>query len=533
MAFAKNYSTHYYINFDHLSLAHFAKNLLFNNRVEYVMFYDDKKKPLISEESANKRVGHAAKSNLVYYTAEIEHNGKLFGHLRIGFDFESHLYDLIGNALFYSMINIFSVPFVVILIVLAIRKKAFSPISLLLQAITRMRSGRYDVDFKSGGDNEWTELFLRIQQLGFSLEKTTVSKGYMELIINSMPSMLIIIDNAGKVIAANQATKKRLGYSSSEIGLRPVTEFIDFPEYSLENIRMRSSMEFAVKTKQGEKIPGMATITPLSADGRPDEEQTLLIITDMSDAIAHQREKEEMQKQLFQNSKLASIGELAQGIGHEINNPMTIINGYFKVIGKMLLSRIEITTEQYELISGKFLPAIDISIKRINDIVNGLRYYSQGDTESISKIDLNNVLKNIFLLLGEIYKQSQIDFKLDLAPEAVCCMGNAQKMQQIFTNILANAKDAVAKSPHGQITVRSEIVDNKVIISIEDNGVGIAPDNLDKIFDAFYTTKETGKGTGLGLAIVHSFVQQMQGEIKVTSFLSKGTIFSISFRRQV
>ncbi len=412
----------------------------------------------------------------------------------------------------------------VLLIMFFIRKKIVFPIEMLLKAIIRIKEGYYDINFSNKQENELSELFLKIQQLGFSLDKTTVSKNYMERIMNSMIDMLIIIDNEGKILVVNEATKKNFDYSEQEIRSQKIFQVAEITNDLLANFKNSFSAEFFIKTKSNKKIPCLATITRMSDESNRNGDQILFIIKDMSEAVAHQQEKIEMQKQLFQNSKLVSIGELAQGIGHEINNPMTIINGYFKLIGKHLKN-----VADGDIITNKYLPAINESIVRINDIVKGLRYYSQADTESSSVINVNEILQNISLLIGGMYKKMNIELRLDLAPAISNCVGNAQKMQQIFTNLISNAKDAVDQRENPLIVLRTKDDGDNLIVEIEDNGVGIEESKLDKIFDAFYTTKEAGKGTGLGLSLVHSFVVQMRGSVKVFSQLSKGSIFVVSF----
>lgn len=238
-----------------------------------------------------------------------------------------------------------------------------------------------------------------------------------------------------------------------------------------------------------------------------------------------EREKNELQTQLFHTEKLASIGAVVAGVAHEINNPLAIIKGFSSILAKKL-------KEVSPIDDGKILHTIDKSIDRIVAIVNGLRTYARSDTDHLESIDINKVIVETIPLVHEIAKKDGIDIRLNLAPDLLYVNGNIGKFQQVLINLVNNARDALHQRPSDrQIVIETFVKEGNVTILVSDNGPGIPEAILGRILEPFFTTKEVGKGTGLGLSISSAIVESFGGSFNVYSKEGEGATFLMTLSR--
>jgi len=257
------------------------------------------------------------------------------------------------------------------------------------------------------------------------------------------------------------------------------------------------------------------------------------------------------QNQLIQTEKMASLGVLAAGIAHEINNPIGYITSNFNslqeglqyiqsFISDMQPSIEEDTDaeaikktwhrllEKYDLV---YLLAdfIELSketsegLTRVKQIVSDLRAFAREDNAEKSKIDINNILRgSINILENQTKYHANIVTKLNDLP---MIMGYSGKLSQVFTNLISNANQAV--DDNGSIHIFTEAAEDGIRISVQDNGHGISEENMNNLFTPFFTTKPIGEGTGLGLSISHGIIEEHGGEILVSSKIDVGTIFTV------
>lgn len=267
------------------------------------------------------------------------------------------------------------------------------------------------------------------------------------------------------------------------------------------------------------------------------------------------RDIKDAQAKLLHSEKMASVGVLAAGVAHEINNPIAFImsnlqslkqytHNYRSLIeayeeAATLTEPEERGTQQQkiqqmydeydvEFINEDLDDLLSDSIEgaeRVRDIVKGLREFSHIDTVSAqSQCDLNECIKSTLKVVNnELKYHCEIKTELNELPLTYCCPG---QINQVLLNLLLNAGQAIEGK--GRITVRSVQRDNKLEIEVEDTGTGIAAEQIEKIFDPFYTSKPVGKGTGLGLAISYGIIHEHNGELRVTSEPGKGSCFTIS-----
>ncbi|RMH72608.1 MAG: sensor histidine kinase [Gemmatimonadetes bacterium] len=231
----------------------------------------------------------------------------------------------------------------------------------------------------------------------------------------------------------------------------------------------------------------------------------------------------EAQHQVYQQDKLASLGRLAAGVAHEINNPLTGILTY----SSFLLKR----SEHYPEIKDD-LDVIVRETKRCRDIVKGLLDFARQVPSKKSHLNINDVICHSLDLLENQLLLHHIHVEKELSPTVPDIIADANQMEQVFINLIVNAADAIGEQKNGVLRIKSEAqminFRNYVKIDLSDNGCGMSEDQLSKIFEPFYTTKGQ-KGTGLGLAVVWGIMEKHGGKIKVESQPGQGTTFTLLF----
>jgi two-component system NtrC family sensor kinase len=237
------------------------------------------------------------------------------------------------------------------------------------------------------------------------------------------------------------------------------------------------------------------------------------------------QEKHKMDEQIVETGKLASIGELAAGIAHEINNPVAIMVEEAGWIGDLL--------EEEDFKEGanlqefkRALNQIRTQGKRCKDITYKLLSFARKTDPREQDVQLNELLEELVALSAQRAKYGNITIKTDFQEDLPAIMVSQSEMQQVFLNLINNAIDAMEKRG-GEIVVRTRLVENQVVAEVTDNGPGIPRANLGRIFDPFFTTKPVGKGTGLGLSICYGIVKKYGGQIHVRSVPEVETTFSV------
>ncbi|MBC77746.1 MAG: hypothetical protein CME64_17200 [Halobacteriovoraceae bacterium] len=347
-------------------------------------------------------------------------------------------------------------------------------------------------------------------------------KRFLSNTLDNMPAVVYAKDVEGKFIAINEVFRKLFKLTDEEVIGKTNHEV--FPHEIAEAFR-KNDLEI-IKSKAVQESEELA----IGSDGKRrayyslkfpyfDDEGNVIATGGVSLDIT---EKKEFERQAFHNAKLASIGELAAGVGHEINNPLTIVKGY----AASILSRAEAGVLNNEILK-KYLEQIDKASDRIAKIVQGLRNFSRFDDEGLAPINLNEPLTESVEMIRDIYGRSGVQLELSLPDEPLIIHGNSGKLQQVFINLLANAKDATKNQEERSILVNAEKTRDSIILTFKDNGEGISPEIQERIFDPFFTTKEVNEGTGIGLSISHTIIQEHGGQIRCESIVGKGTSFII------
>ena len=240
-------------------------------------------------------------------------------------------------------------------------------------------------------------------------------------------------------------------------------------------------------------------------------------------------EKEKINEQMIETSKLASIGELAAGIAHEINNPVAIMVEEAGWIEDLLSDGLEGAEDQKEL--NRALEQIRIQGLRCKEITHKLLHFARRTDSRREELNINKVVEELVELMEQRAKYSKVAITTSLARGLPKVFGSSAEVQQVLLNLINNSLYAL-EAKGGIIRVRTGLERNQeggaVLIEVADDGPGIPKANLKKIFDPFFTTKPVGKGTGLGLSICYGIVKKMGGEIEVVSAVGEGTSFRIT-----
>ena len=341
-----------------------------------------------------------------------------------------------------------------------------------------------------------------------------------ESIVESINVGLLAVDLEGRVTHCNSSLEEMLGvYRDEAIGKYVEDLFAeDFAEtlqqvlgtdrWHLTELRHIYKLHTAART--GRSLVVNIALAPLAnSKGRTG---ALLVLEDVTSRMR-------LEEQLQQREKLSSIGLLAAGVAHEVNTPLTGVSSYTQ----MLLSMLPETDPKHAL-----LQKVRRQADRASDIVNNLLNFSRtGGATEFTELSINQILDDTLQLLEPQLRRSQIEIVRHYEPDVGRAYGNAVKLQQIFTNLILNARDAIPEG--GRITLSTASTDDEtLVVEVADTGIGIAPENVAKIYDPFYTTKGVGRGTGLGLAVSYGIVQEHSGHIAVESTPGKGTTFRIT-----
>ncbi len=230
-------------------------------------------------------------------------------------------------------------------------------------------------------------------------------------------------------------------------------------------------------------------------------------------------------ERMYHQNRLANLGEIVAGVGHEVNNPLAISHGYMAKL-KSLLKKENITTP--EVLDA--IETIEASNYRIIDIIKSLRSFSRKDSDRNGVTNIKEMIEEIAHLVEVEYANENIKFTYPKETPHFNVRGNHSQIQQVLFNLLSNARDAIEKKIEKEIEIKlDESTPGRLNIIVKDNGDGIPENIKDKVLDPFFTTKPVNKGTGLGLSISHNLIKAFGGSISIESEVGLGTAVQVSF----
>lgn len=398
------------------------------------------------------------------------------------------------------------------------------------------------------------------QKITTPLVRATQALWLKDRALEASSSGIIITDPHRKdnpIVYCNPQFEAMTGYDRSEIMDQSYTMLLgrDNSESVLKTLRSAfeqgTSCILALKNVRKDGTPFWIelTLSPVHDDISGQLINFICIQNDIT-------ERKNLERQLFHAQKLESIGHLAAGVAHEINNPIGFVmsnqhtlKSYFSTIEELLQfydgmlmekpegkNNLELVQEKIETLKEEkeisyilndmkdILEENRVGLIRVRDIVKGLKTFARDDDTGLEELDINTVLEySIKMTWNELRYKAELVRHLSPVPPI---LGNAGQLSQVFINLLVNAVQAMAEP--GDITIETFQEGDVVRVKISDTGLGIPEENLVKIMDPFFTTKPVGEGTGLGLSISFEIIKQHRGEIHVESQVGKGTTFTIS-----
>ena len=446
-----------------------------------------------------------------------------------------------------SWIVVVSAPYSDVIALMGKSRRFYSLLILSIFITTLAASGAMVVNYKKQIKAEEKAKHLESHQ---RLEREIeIQKDYLENIIENTQTNLMVIDKDFVIRTLNTSQARTLGRPKQEVlgsaflGLFP-DSLIPYEGISIEAMlhKTLAGRSFEVKDY---KITGLQEVplyltmnfSPLLIDGTTPgilitsndvtrsvqlEEALKQYTLELEDKVDKgTATAKKLEQQIMHSEKLASLGRLAAGVAHEIGNPLTSISTFAQLLREM-------ATDEF---SQNSLDIINNHIQRINDIVRRMSTFARADSLNIKEVQLNDVLQSTLDLMRlDKRMKNTIEFLVSLDSTLPRAMIDEGQMSQVFINIILNALDAMPDGGKLSVTTRQgrdESGKASIAIEFSDTGAGISKQEMEKIFDPFYTTKESGKGTGLGLSLSYNIVKQFKGDIKVESEINKGTTFTI------
>ena len=353
------------------------------------------------------------------------------------------------------------------------------------------------------------------------------SKIFFENVIQSAVDGIVVVDTKGRVLIFNEGMERLTGYSTKEIMEHGhITSFYNIDVAKENMIKMRSDQHgplgklnptsMSITTKDGKEVTVTLSASIITIDDK--EVGSSGVFTDMREVLKMRKDLEDAHLQLVQSEKIASVGRMAAGVAHEINNPLAGALIYAELLKEELQDHSQYQDDIQEVINQTL---------RCKKIVAELLEFSRqsiGQTSSFSLEYLINQCLN--LLINQVLFQN-IQVTTEIEPDIPEMVGDMGQLQQIFTNLFINAAHAMEEKGMLKVVANYQPDNARFVIKVSDTGPGIPAELRDKIFDIFFTTKPVGKGTGLGLSITQNIIQLHGGTISFDCPSGGGTTFTI------
>lgn len=350
---------------------------------------------------------------------------------------------------------------------------------------------------------------------------------FMNKIIQSSPNAIMATDLKGNIMLWNRAAEETLGYSAWEVigkmnidkiypeGMaRKVMQMLRSSEYG--NVGRLRSYPMVYVRRDGEVVEGTLSAA-LIYDSKGNEIASVGSFVDLRERLEMERALRRTQEQLLQSEKLAAMGRLTSQIAHELNNPL------YGIMNTLELLKTEISLQSKR---RKILEMAHSETIRLSEMLRKMLSFSKPDQEERQPVEINSVIDEILLLHEKQFKENDIKITSTFAKGLGLVNASKNQLRQVFLNMIANARDAMPSG--GTLTVTTSGNSDEISVEISDTGIGIADENISRIFDSFFTTKDEVKGVGLGLSVCYGFIKDHGGDIKVKSQVGAGTTFTIT-----
>jgi PAS domain S-box-containing protein len=355
-------------------------------------------------------------------------------------------------------------------------------------------------------------------------------RNLLEGLLKNMQGGVFILDEHKRIVSFNKAAEWITEYCLDDVLGKPCQEILSSriceKDCAFERVTRRGvplhRVEVELRSKVGKPIPVSLTCFPLH-DNNGRLSGMVGLFRDMSELHA-------LKGQLVLSEKLALLGELAAGVAHEINNPISGILNYIRLLLKKV-KRDNLESLKPELV--KYLEVMERETAHVGRTVSNLLDFSRRSQPDISMVNLNEVIEKSLLLLGDQLKVRNVTVTKEEPADLPEIMADFGQLQQVMVNLLLNAAQAMTDGGNIKIKTQAEGAHGSecfVVLKVTDDGCGIPEENYTKIFDPFFTTKggQDGVGLGLGLSIVERIVKEHHGRIDVKSKMNEGTTFTVT-----
>ena len=355
----------------------------------------------------------------------------------------------------------------------------------------------------------------------------TEANDFLNKIIQSSPNAIMASDMKGNMLIWNPAAEEILGYKiENVIGKMNIVDI--YPEgVAKEVMAMLRSREYGgvgrlnshpmVYVRRDQQIVEGNLSAAIIYDSYGKETATVGIFVDLKERLEMESRLREIQGQLLQSEKLAAMGRLISQLAHELNNPL------YGIMNTLELLKTEISPENKR---RKILDMALSETARLAEMLRKMLSFSKPDQEEKQRVDINTVIDEILLLHEKQLREMSIKLLCSFGPEIPGVWASKSQLRQVFLNMISNARDAMPEG--GTLSITTSFEDGDVNIVISDTGTGIKEEHLGKIFDAFFTTKDSIKDVGLGLSVCYGFIKEHGGDIKVNSEKGSGATFTIT-----
>ena len=381
------------------------------------------------------------------------------------------------------------------------------PIRSLVKGTEEIGSGNLGYQIKTDSTDEINILSKAFNEMSYNLNSSInelrESEERYKKLVDGISDAVILIDSQKKILSWNSGAQKIFGYRLEEVAGNKIN-ILFHTTNGTDNSEIHDG-ENVFKRKDGSNFPGLISNKPLQDSLNAGN---VLVIKD----ITEQKERADLEKLLMQSEKLFTLGKLAAGVAHEINNPLTTISLHTQIMLKKMHD--EKTNSRLEIINRE--------TNRAARIVKRLLEFAHQSEPKIGSVDINREIDNVLNVLEPQLNHTKITTDLEPLP---LIMADGEQMQQVIMNMLTNSIQSITTD--GEIIIKTAAKNDHIEISITDNGCGISQDNIGKIFDPFFTTKMPGEGTGLGLSICYGIIKKHNGSIDVKSEVGIGTTFTI------
>jgi PAS domain S-box-containing protein len=350
-------------------------------------------------------------------------------------------------------------------------------------------------------------------------EQLLNSRNTLRALFDSSPTSIYIVDPAYKLIAINMNRADVTERSPKELVGKLCFTALFQRQAPCPGCLVEKTLQTGINTRRTER-------RWISEESSIDLEVSTFPIWDQEKQIVQTflfeedvTERQQLQASLAQSEKLAAVGQLAAGVAHEINNPLTAILANAQLLQRKLPAQ----DKDLQEMVGLIIQASDRASQAVRDLLD----FARRERYDLNPTDINETIQRTLSLMAHELGARSIALKFDPAPDLPAVMASVDHLQGVWLNLLINAIDAIDPGP-GTIHIKTGRVDDTIQVSVIDNGMGIPPEHISRIFEPFYTTKDPGHGTGLGLSVCHQIITRHGGQIQVSSQPDEGTAITVT-----